>query len=346
MKCPYCNTEVSDLSKFCTNCGKPLTNADNANRSDSFSNPADGLSGSAAMNNGFDNNWLNNSDQSWNSNMNANMPDDDDDGWKTQMFDGDFSQDDFMQDDFMQDDFRQNQDQPNSSGFQNGYQSNQDQPYSGFQNNPQPNQGQPYGGGFQNSYQPNQNQPYNGFQNSPQPNQGQPYSGGFSNGYQPNQDQPYNGFQNNPGAAAQNNYQPYDNGYTQIPGGFPPNNFQQNQDQPHSDGFQGGMGDFHPGVGFRQSDSQQNPNGGQPHDYANNPPYGGKTAGDTGSIGWAVLGALVPIAGLILFLLWREKQPNNAEKAGIGAIIGVIVNIAVIIIINIVNPGFLTDFFI
>ena len=315
MKCPYCNTEVSDLSKFCTNCGKPLTNADNANRSDSFSNPADGLSGSAAMNNGFDNNWLNNSDQSWNSNMNANMPDDDDDGWKTQMFDGDFSQDDFMQDDFMQDDFRQNQDQPNSSGFQNGYQSNQDQPYSGFQNNPQPNPGQPY-------------------------------SGGFSNGYQPNQDQPYNGFQNNPGAAAQNNYQPYDNGYTQIPGGFPPNNFQQNQDQPHSDGFQGGMGDFHPGVGFRQSDSQQNPNGGQPHDYANNPPYGGKTAGDTGSIGWAVLGALVPIAGLILFLLWREKQPNNAEKAGIGAIIGVIVNIAVIIIINIVNPGFLTDFFI
>ena len=44
---------------------------------------------------------------------------------------------------------------------------------------------------------------------------------------------------------------------------------------------------------------------------------------DDGSIGWAVLGAFIPLVGLILFIVWNNTKPNSAKKAGIGALIGV-----------------------
>ncbi|EEW53748.1 zinc-ribbon domain-containing protein [Limosilactobacillus antri] len=44
---------------------------------------------------------------------------------------------------------------------------------------------------------------------------------------------------------------------------------------------------------------------------------------DRGSFGWAVLGAAIPLVGLILFLVWRKQTPQNANSAGIGALIGV-----------------------
>lgn len=44
---------------------------------------------------------------------------------------------------------------------------------------------------------------------------------------------------------------------------------------------------------------------------------------DDGSAGWAVLGAFIPLVGLILFLVWNTSKPNCAKKAGIGALIGV-----------------------
>lgn len=51
------------------------------------------------------------------------------------------------------------------------------------------------------------------------------------------------------------------------------------------------------------------------------------SANDTGSIGWALLGCCVPVAGLILFLVWKDTQPLNAKKAGIGALVSVIASI-------------------
>lgn len=45
---------------------------------------------------------------------------------------------------------------------------------------------------------------------------------------------------------------------------------------------------------------------------------------DTGSIGWAFLGFFIPIVGLILYIVWRNTEPNNAKKAGLGALINVI----------------------
>lgn len=41
---------------------------------------------------------------------------------------------------------------------------------------------------------------------------------------------------------------------------------------------------------------------------------------DNGSIGWGVLGFCVPIAGLILFLVWKDTKPKCSKAAGIGAL--------------------------
>ena len=59
---------------------------------------------------------------------------------------------------------------------------------------------------------------------------------------------------------------------------------------------------------------------------------------DNGSFGWALLGCCVPIAGLILFLIWKDTQPNNAKKAGLGALISVGINI-VLTILSIIISG-------
>ncbi len=56
--------------------------------------------------------------------------------------------------------------------------------------------------------------------------------------------------------------------------------------------------------------------------------YGGypyPPVADSGSVGWGVLGFFVPLVGLILFLVWHDEKPRCSKKAGIGALIGVIV---------------------
>ena len=44
--------------------------------------------------------------------------------------------------------------------------------------------------------------------------------------------------------------------------------------------------------------------------------------GDSGSIGWGILGFFFPIVGLILFLVWKETKPASSKVAGIGGLIG------------------------
>ena len=51
---------------------------------------------------------------------------------------------------------------------------------------------------------------------------------------------------------------------------------------------------------------------------------------DTGGAWWAVLGFLVPLVGLILFLVWMDTKPNSAKMAGIGALISVISSIILV----------------
>ncbi len=46
-------------------------------------------------------------------------------------------------------------------------------------------------------------------------------------------------------------------------------------------------------------------------------------AEDTGGFGWGLLGFCIPLAGLILFLVWNGERPKTAKSAGLGALISV-----------------------
>ena len=54
---------------------------------------------------------------------------------------------------------------------------------------------------------------------------------------------------------------------------------------------------------------------------------------DSGSIGWAILGFLIPLAGIILFLVWNKTKPKTAKMACIGAAAG----FALALIINVLT---------
>jgi uncharacterized protein YqgC (DUF456 family) len=59
---------------------------------------------------------------------------------------------------------------------------------------------------------------------------------------------------------------------------------------------------------------------------------------DKGNFGWAVLGFFIPLVGLILYLVWKNTRPGDAKKAGIGALVGFVVNL-------ILNLTVLSSFF-
>lgn len=62
----------------------------------------------------------------------------------------------------------------------------------------------------------------------------------------------------------------------------------------------------------------------------------GSTPTDDGSTLWLVLGLFVPMAGLILWLLWKDSAPKNAKKAGLGALISTIASVAITILIYVI----------
>lgn len=67
---------------------------------------------------------------------------------------------------------------------------------------------------------------------------------------------------------------------------------------------------------------------------------------DSGSGWWGVLGFFCPIAGLILFLVWMNDRPKSSKKAGIGALIAVILSVIstilyYVLVIILVNQGIL-----
>lgn len=54
---------------------------------------------------------------------------------------------------------------------------------------------------------------------------------------------------------------------------------------------------------------------------------------DNGGFGWGLLGCCIPVAGLILFLVWKDTKPKTAKAAGIGALVSVILAILYYILI-------------
>ena len=98
--------------------------------------------------------------------------------------------------------------------------------------------------------------------------------------------------------------------------------------------------------GFQGSQAKGAPNNGpqtyyngasqQSYEY-NGPAY--QSSADSGSIGWGFLGCCFPLIGLILFLVWKDTKPLSAKKAGIGAIIGVVVTVLLYLLVIALGIG-------
>ena len=58
---------------------------------------------------------------------------------------------------------------------------------------------------------------------------------------------------------------------------------------------------------------------------------------DNGGFGWGLLGFCIPLAGLILFLVWRDTKPKTSKAAGKGALISVIVTALLYILLFIIG---------
>lgn len=57
---------------------------------------------------------------------------------------------------------------------------------------------------------------------------------------------------------------------------------------------------------------------------------------DNGGFLWGLLGCCIPIAGLILFLVWKDQKPKTAKAAGIGALVSVILLVAYYIVVFVI----------
>jgi hypothetical protein len=73
-------------------------------------------------------------------------------------------------------------------------------------------------------------------------------------------------------------------------------------------------------------DNQQYTNYNQPQ-YQNYP-YNQMPKSNVGEpIIWGIVGFFVPLAGLVLFLVWKNTNPEQAKASGIGALISVALSI-------------------
>lgn len=68
-------------------------------------------------------------------------------------------------------------------------------------------------------------------------------------------------------------------------------------------------------------------------------------ANDDGNMSWGLLGFCIPIVGLVLYLMWKDDQPNNAKMAGKGALISTIVSVFIAIIYVIVMAMMFSQYF-
>lgn len=53
---------------------------------------------------------------------------------------------------------------------------------------------------------------------------------------------------------------------------------------------------------------------------------------DSSAFGFGVLGFFVPLAGIILSIMWNNERPKRAQAALIGAIIGFVASVALVIL--------------
>lgn len=74
-----------------------------------------------------------------------------------------------------------------------------------------------------------------------------------------------------------------------------------------------------PGCGCAQNKALQN--------------FGQNVQTNESTFGWAVLGFFIPLAGLILYLVWKQIYPARAKSAGKGALISFIISVVLYVIV-------------
>lgn len=57
---------------------------------------------------------------------------------------------------------------------------------------------------------------------------------------------------------------------------------------------------------------------------------------DEGGILWFLIGFLIPIVGLILWLIWRDDKPESAKSAGIGALMSLLIGVFAYVIMYVI----------
>lgn len=60
-------------------------------------------------------------------------------------------------------------------------------------------------------------------------------------------------------------------------------------------------------------------------------PQAAKPVQEGSGFGWGLLGFFVPVAGLVLFIVFKNTRPKRAKSAGIGALISVILEVLAVI---------------
>ena len=71
---------------------------------------------------------------------------------------------------------------------------------------------------------------------------------------------------------------------------------------------------------------------GQMNNYNESYNYNQPQYNDKGNFIFAILGFFFPLIGLILYFVWKKDRPGDSKKAGTGALVCIILNIALTII--------------
>ena len=69
-----------------------------------------------------------------------------------------------------------------------------------------------------------------------------------------------------------------------------------------------------------------------------------KADADSGSkAGWGILSFLIPLVGLILFLMWKNERPQTAKVCGICALVSFIASIVIGVIYGIIVASLISS---
>lgn len=111
------------------------------------------------------------------------------------------------------------------------------------------------------------------------------------------------------------------NGYNNFNGNGGYNHNQNNQSGGYGgNGYNNGNGNYNNGYGYNQNGNPNYNQNFRPQNF------------DAPNAGFAVLSFFFPLVGLILYLVWNDQYPLKAKSCGKGALIGVITEVALVLL--------------